>query len=194
MEETVSNPPSDAVPSPHHSAPRPRSRKHRSTRVPVINLESIESLFDDHPAKLPIADKRRSDAHLLDILEGYFEHADGREIQLHGEDAHAVLEYLKSSTRPKKSRRRVLSSTNGSIHHRQVESSINSAPLPVYGERSSQPASKLPSIESKRSASHNDMLVQPLVPSPDFASPLRYMQSSLNPLLLLEYQRAFTGV
>lgn len=107
--------------------------------------------------------QRSSDSNHLEIVEGYFEDAHGRKMKLNGNDAQTVLERFETSNR----------------HH---SSTITSGPDINYVERPSQ----LPSIEAP--------VEQPTIKPedmPDIMSPFRYMQSSVNPLLLREYRHLF---
>lgn len=129
--------------------------------------------------KVPVLDLRSlenlfhhsHDPNDLEIIEGYFEDSRGRKIKLDGNDAQTILEHLETSDR----------------HH----STITSGPDINYVERPSQ----FPSIEAPPSTSNPQPEVEqpPTNPedNPDFISPFRYMQSSVNPLLLREYRHLF---
>ena len=74
-----------------------------------------------------------------------------------------------------------------SLNNEQVDEYVSS----IYG--SSEKAAS--SIKSSTSHQHTQANVpEPTMQNQEFISPFRYMQSSINPLLLHEYRQAYGGI
>ncbi|CAF1041732.1 unnamed protein product [Adineta ricciae] len=230
--------PTSYITQPVHRA---HSQRRRSKPIPVVDLQSIEKLFNERKSKQRRASLRHDQddsdinqlttSDMLDIVEGYFEDYRGRKLKLNGHDAQAMIRHLESSSTSKKKNRQESDSSNKQMYHeyghrrrRQHHSTIKSGPSINYVERSQM---KLPSQQSlparrslnneqvdeyvssiygssekaassiKSSTSHQHTQAnapESTLQNQEFISPFRYMQSSINPLLLQEYRQAYGGI
>ncbi|CAF2716739.1 unnamed protein product [Rotaria sp. Silwood2] len=221
----------------------PRSHRRRTSHIPVIDLQSLQNLFNQRKFKqrresIDSDEKQLNDYHLttsdmLEIVEEYFEDYKGRKIKLNKHGTQSTLDNLESVSEDE---HREANISNHKTHrHRQSHSKLISGPLLNYVERSSiRPVSKQASVEpnqSNLSVFHNQQIneyesniygksgkISQTIKSPtpstnhhetqtsnksnnvdvtttqDYISPFRYMQSSVNPLLLREYRKAFGAV
>ena len=157
-----------------------KSHRKRSKHIPVLDLRSMENLLKETEHHRHTA-THRSAAHdddRAEIVEGYFEDSRGRKLKLNGTDAQTMLEHFETSHRP---------------HRHRTPSTFTAGPDINYVERSS---SQLPSMNSPPPPppiEHEENVQAPAEPfdTPDFISPFRYMQSSVNPSLFREYRHLF---
>jgi hypothetical protein len=165
-----------------------------------------------------------STSDMLEIVEGYFEDYKGRKLKLDGDDAQALLDHVELSYQTKRRRRnsrnthhhhRRTHSTltagpginyveRSSIRPKSIESQQQPTPSALNNEQVDQYVSNIygPTINSLEPAatiphgpeSNNDVNQLTTVADPEFISPFRYMQSSINPLLLREYRNVFPKI
>ncbi len=226
---TTQPPPYTTQPPPYTTqSVRSYSHRRRSKHIPIINLQSIENLFNEKKSKQRqtniydneknLSEQQLTTSDMLEIVEGYFEDYKGRRIQLDGHDAQAMLGHLEPSS--KKDHRRPDSVNKKTHRRRRSYSTINIASSINYVEKS---VIKSPSQHSSihKQAEYNNEQANDYVSGvygtsrsittptnhqetqrvntvalsdQDFISPFRYMQSSMNPLLLREYRNTFSGV
>lgn len=205
----------------------PKLHRKRSNHIPILDLRSVENLFQEKQSKYHRKNKLEkkhqnlSTSDMLEIVEGYFEDYKGRKLKLNGDDAQTMLEHFESSN-PEEHQE--IKTSERKTRRRRSHSKLVAGPSLSYVERS---AILLPSIEAEQetvviesnneeaneyvsniygstekiSRSPSPIIQQESQPStdpntttPDYLSPFRYMQSSVNPLLFREYRNAFNGV
>ncbi len=196
------------VPQPYITqSVRSYSHRRRPKHVPIIDLQSIENIFNERksqqqqrrdPNGKNLHEDNLTTSDMLEIVEGYFEDYNGRRIKLDGHNAQEMLGHFESSA--KKDHRRS-HSANAKIHRRRSFSTINNTgPSMNYVESSAFKSLKQPpeinneqGIYATPSTSHPEP--QPLnpvpVPEQNYMSPFRYMQSSINPSLLRDYRNTY---
>lgn len=229
----------DAIPimnAPQLKRHRRRHRRRRPDAVPVIDLESIESILNEENAKYRhenaytddslLKDKLLKPSDMLDIVEEYFEDYQGRKINLKKpkkpkQTDQSDVQYIQENIE--------YDSTNNHMHRhrRRHHDKFTSGPKIDYSEhfstertlepqrsnaqltsnqyvddyvsntrrssKRSTPARKssTPSVHPHETQYMTNTRKTPPHPE-EFISPLRYMQSSINPTLLREYRDAFS--
>ncbi|CAF0908867.1 unnamed protein product [Rotaria sp. Silwood1] len=141
------------------STSRSRSRPQRlSKQVPTIDNKRYQRLYDENKSKTQryryIDDKpqdhsnntkRLTTPNTFEIVDGYFEDRNGRQIKLNNHQAQLMLNHFESSNIKKQERKiNTISSINSSkhqAHHRRSKSTITTGPSVNYVERPSIPSS-----------------------------------------------------
>jgi hypothetical protein len=204
--------------------PRSRSHRRRSKHIPVIDLKSVENFIKIEKSKQRKKQKDDNDSEdnylstsdVLELVEGYFDDYKSKKVELNSDDAQAMLNHI--ATSPKKTKhRRSKSSYNNT--HRESRSILTSGPTVNYVERPSivspfqQPnipvlntdqvneyvaniyGTSEKTFESNESEHNNtEQFNNNAGVNENFPAAFRYMQSSVNPMLLREYRNAFTGI
>jgi hypothetical protein len=197
---------------------QPRRRRRRSKHVPIFDLQTIKNLSHDRKSKQrrqsSIDTNEKSTDHslpsidMLEIVDGYFEDYKGKKVELNGRDAQIMLDQLQSSTKEKRDDISSIDSSNYEIRRRN-HSTLSGGPSVSYGEhpviippsphsteQMSNYETNIKSIDDHEIQSDTNTVPDLNVPShlnDEFISVFRYMQSSVNPLLLRNYSQRFTG-
>ena len=193
--------------------PTPRSHSHRRRRrskhIPVIDLRSIENFINKEKSKQRQKDDNDSEDHylstadVLELVEEYFDDYKGKKIELNGDDADIMLQHIEASSKKIKHRR---SKNSHNEARRGGHSLLTSGPSVNYVERppiisppvfNSDPVNEYVT-KMYGTSEKTEHETQPPVNNDEanqnYMSPFRYMQSSVNPLLLREYRNAYYQV
>ena len=184
-------------------------KEHKKSKSRRISIDNNEQGFEDY---------RLATSDILEIVDGYFEDFQGRKMSLNGHDAQSMLDHLEATKKTRhrrKSRHRSHSIlTSGPSINYVERASIQSLSQREFIEPPQQPISPefnseqvnehvsnisentIQSIESSKTQPEMEYLENNNTASMvdlDYMSPFRYMQSSINPLLLREYRNTLSG-